>query len=379
MIKKILLIEIAPDYKIGGTETYNRNLANILHIHYDDIQVDRVSLYESKKNTDANFPNDHYYSIKPWWLKQNHAATFNYIELAVNVLKFRKLVYYLNSINDYDLIIDSTVTTFKKFSNLPNYFWIQHNTPQFYSHDIFPTWKKYFVNVCQSFFGIKNNLYFCKNIVLFDKYNLDYVKKNRKSSFNFYLISPSQDLPFVNYQVINDMLATRSRLVYFGRIESRQKNIKLLINLNRHLNLIDFYGSGDQELINQLGKNYKGFISPTEDKFKILNKYKYMILMSNYEGFPFSLAQSLACGLPIIIKNSFVSAASLVNKNQNGFLLNKNSSIEEYSNLIKKIYNIPLSKYSELCKNSYEYALNNLSFDIFEKKWISIFEKYLNN
>ena len=66
MIKKILLIEIAPDYKIGGTETYNRNLANILHTHYDDIKVDRVSLYESKKNTDANFPNDHYYSIKPW-------------------------------------------------------------------------------------------------------------------------------------------------------------------------------------------------------------------------------------------------------------------------------------------------------------------------
>ena len=367
-MKKVLLIENNPDYKIGGTETYNRNLAKIIHSNFSNVVVDRVSIYKTIKRNSDEFPLDHYFSIEPLWLNSSHSVNFNAVESAINYVKFRRLVYKLNSLQNYDLIIDSTNTTFKKFVNNENYFWIQHNTPAAYSHDIFPPFKKFFITMCQSVFGLKNNLYFAKNIIFFDADNYEYVKQRRKNSFNYYLICPSQESKQINPTYIWNNLKNRKKIVYYGRIENKQKNILLLLEINKKIKLIDFYGPGDDEFILKLGNSYKGFISSSQNKFDILNNYKYMILMSNHEGFPFSLAESLSFGLPIIVRDTFISAKSLTDKGENGFLLADSLNPQEYSEKINEIYNLNADEYTKLCKNSYNYANKYLSFNIFEEK-----------
>lgn len=215
--------------------------------------------------------------------------------------------------------------------------------------------------------GIKNNLLCVKNVVLFDNCNYEKVKKLRGNNFNPYIIELSNYVPpnFKN-ELINDVLK-RKRILYFGRINNEQKNIDFLSKINQNLNLIDFYGTGDETLIKTLGNSYKGFINNNELE-DLFVKYKFMILMSNYEGFPYSLVQSLCYGLPIIVLNTFLSANFLVNDNKNGFLLKPNQSVAQYVTQIKDFYNIENEKYMQLSLNAYKFAQENLSNKQFEEK-----------
>ena len=90
--------------------------------------------------------------------------------------------------------------------------------------------------------------------------------------------------------------------------------------------------------------------------------------MSNCEGFPFSLVESLAAGVPIIVKDSFLDARYLVNNNNNGFMLKNNQSIDEYAKQINEIYNLDNNTYRHLCRNSYNFACKNLSEKTFNEK-----------
>ncbi|MBO6072383.1 glycosyltransferase [bacterium] len=129
-------------------------------------------------------------------------------------------------------------------------------------------------------------------------------------------------------------LSKRKRIIYFGRIDSTTKNVPLIKQIDNQINLIDFYGNGNKKIIKELGKNYKGYLNPKINPSDLIKKYKFMVLMSNYEGFSFSLVESLACGVPIIVKNCFLAASYLVNNNENGFLIKNGQGVTEYAKQI---------------------------------------------
>ena len=209
---------------------------------------------------------------------------------------------------------------------------------------------------------------YVKNIVLFDYCNYDKVKSIRMTTFNPYIIELSNIVPFnLKNDLIRD-IKNRNRIIYFGRINNEQKNINLLNQINHYLKLIDFYGNGNENLIKELGESYKGYIDSSNKLKDLFAKYKYMILMSNYEGFPYSLVQSLCYGLPIIVLDTFASATFFVNKNKNGFLLRPNENISEYVEQINNIYKINDEKFLQLSLNSYKFAQENLSDEQFEEK-----------
>lgn len=93
-----------------------------------------------------------------------------------------------------------------------------------------------------------------------------------------------------------------------------------------------------------------------------------MIVMSNYEGFSYSLVQALSYGLPIIVLDNYASAKFLVNNNKNGFLLSPNQSLDEYVKKIKDICAISNEQYLQLSLNAYQFAKENLSDKQFEEK-----------
>lgn len=93
-----------------------------------------------------------------------------------------------------------------------------------------------------------------------------------------------------------------------------------------------------------------------------------MIVMSNYEGFSYSLTQALSYGLPIIVLDTYASAKFLVNDNQNGFLLQPGKSLNEYVEQLKNIYSISNEQYLQLSLNAYKFAQDNLSEKQFQEK-----------
>ncbi|MBQ3621219.1 glycosyltransferase [bacterium] len=92
-----------------------------------------------------------------------------------------------------------------------------------------------------------------------------------------------------------------------------------------------------------------------------------MILYSKYEGFPFSLVEALSQGLPIIVKNTFLSASYLCNS-KTGLLLPQDTSVEEDIELIKKFLAISDEKYHQLQINCINFYNENLNTDIFTNK-----------
>lgn len=226
-----------------------------------------------------------------------------------------------------------------------------------------------FIIFCERCFGLKNNILHDNNLILYDQYNYDEVKSKRELPFNAYIIPLSSSIPpnFVNE--LTTYASSRKRILYFGRIDNEQKNINLLNQINEDLHLIDFYGKGNANLIKKLGSSYKGFLDSSNDNLKnLLIKYKFMIAMSNYEGFSYSLAQALSYGLPIIVLNTYASAKFLVNNNQNGFLLQPGESVIEYVKQLKDIYNISNEQYLHLSLNAYKFAQDNLSDEQFQEK-----------
>lgn len=378
-MKRVLLIENRPDYGMGGVENYNRKLSNILESNFKNVQVDKVAFLPCENVRNPNLRKNYYYIFDENANYRDKNGELNFIKISFLFLKFRRLVYQLYNAKHYDLIIDSTIASFKKFCNQNFYFWVQHNTPSFYSLQYIKNKPKRFIfHFAEFIFGIFNNLVYTTNLILFDQYNYDEVKANRNLPFNGYIIHLSNFIPLNFENILSNCIAKKERIIYFGRIDNSQKNINLILEINNKIHLIDFYGKGDSLLIKKLGDSYKGFLDNDVDLQQLLTKYKFMILMSNYEGFPFSIVQALCYGLPVIIKDTFASAKFLTNNNENGFLLNNSLSVNEYAKQILNIYHIGNEEYLKLSLNAYHFAKANLSDEQFEQRWLKIFHQHLD-
>lgn len=376
MNKKILIIENRPDYGLGGVENYNTILLNILKTNFNNVIVHKACLLDIFNNMQNKKIPDEIFHIKGTeaLTKNENKIPFK-LKIGFHIKKFRKLIYKLENQFHYDLIIDSTITYYEKFKNKNNFIWIQHVTPEFYEMKHLKGFNKYLNLTSMKLFGMKNPIQNYNNIVLYDKYNLQYLKTIRNDNFNYNLINLSnkEEILDLNWNFIKD----RKRIIYFGRIENGQKNIDELIAINEKLDLIDFYGKGDKKLIAKLGQSYKGNLEH-QDINKIVQKYKFCILLSKYEGYSYSLVESLSNGLPLILSNTYQSAKFLIDNEKNGLLIKKEWNIDKICEEILKLYNSSEEQYLKLVNNSYEFAKNNLNHELFIDKWSNIFKKYLN-
>jgi len=124
---------------------------------------------------------------------------------------------------------------------------------------------------------------------------------------------PEKDVQIVpNY--INTQLFTpqksvekySDRLIYVGRL-NEEKNLFNLIEAVAQTGLtLDIYGQGDiRDKLEALAKklnakvNFMGIV-PNNELPGILNRYRYYILSSFYEGMPKTLLEAMACGLVCI-------------------------------------------------------------------------------
>ncbi|MBO6072375.1 hypothetical protein J6P59_01775 [bacterium] len=121
-MKRVLLIENRPDYGMGGVENYNRKLFNILERNFKNIQIDRAAFLPCENVSNPRLFNNYYHIFDENNNYRTKNGELNFIKISFLFLKFRCLVYKLYNKNHYDLIIDSTIASFKKFRNQNFYF-----------------------------------------------------------------------------------------------------------------------------------------------------------------------------------------------------------------------------------------------------------------
>ena len=378
-MKKILIIMAGDFQHNSGIENYNKMLLNIMNENYSNFEVDIMLTGCEKIPAKLNIPHTKitYYRITN---VDNHSL------ILTKAISWLKDVHYCRTqfnknFSKYDLILDSSRIGFPKAKFLKNYYLIQHfDVREFYlASFIKNNANGFFQKIYRKFIKTYNFLKYTNNFVAFDEITKDFIYHYGYNGNVFVISLPSKIKPIDIENISNPK---NGRIIFLGRL-APQKKILDLIKINKEIKLIDFYGQPigriGEEYKRMLEKDgwYKGEIKNTKDLIKIIREYKFMILYSNFEGFPFSLVESLSQGVPIIVKDSFLSASYLCRKNTGLLLPNKNDVVSDIS-LIREFIKINNSKYHQLEINCLEFYNSNLSMKSFIANWIKIFNQFIN-
>ncbi|MBF0472702.1 MAG: glycosyltransferase family 4 protein [Nitrospirae bacterium] len=160
-----------------------------------------------------------------------------------------------------------------------------------------------------------------------------------------YKISPQDVYVFNNY-IDTTIFRPKTRdkyvdrIIFVGRLNI-QKNVDSLIKavLKTQLSL-DIYGGGElrgelEEMSKTLGAKVRFMgIVPNSELPEILNKYRYFILPSLYEGMPKTLLEAMACGL-VCIGTDVSGINEVIEDKVNGYLAKSTSADDIYDAIMR--------------------------------------------
>lgn len=364
---KILILNENQSNTIGGIEVYSTKLINIfLNLGHDvtefsfDINPERKELFKRNEK------------LKTIGNKTKNKKLLMF-EKRMQIKKAKEKLLKIEK--DFDLVINNTsnIAWPEEIYNSNRWLYVQHYSKDFYMQKTIGGkvfWPLIYYGM--SVFGIKNPFKHFQNFVFYsdaDKNNLLF-DINRASKISFIVPLAGSSRKEIEKLMKEEPIKSEN-FVYFGRLDNFQKRIKYMTRIftNENINL-DVYGSGK----NKLKKNSKYVtfkdMFPHNDLFKILSKYKFSCLFSKFEGFSFSVVESLSNGIPVV---SFRNCASIdwLLKDRGFVVDNKN-----IKNVLKTCNEMIEDDYKKLRQNCFEFALENLTLEEFTKNWIKILEHF---
>lgn len=202
----------------------------------------------------------------------------------------------------------------------------------------------------------------------------------RDSYLELYPSHKSKSLVINNFIDINAVLSKRKEslgmnkpknkklLVFVGRLDEKSKKITRIIDIGKEINDIAIWIIGDgpdrkkyEDLINKNNLNKKitmfGSISAP---YNYMDKADYIILTSDYEGFPVVYLEALALQKEII--TTFPTSDEKINMYERAHIISKDNYIDE----IKKIIKQDEKKNSEINLKNIQYERRKKLEKIFE-------------
>ena len=166
-------------------------------------------------------------------------------------------------------------------------------------------------------------------------------------------------------------------LLYFGRLEDKVKNLSLLIDAYKISNLeskgiklvILGEGSDESKLVKKVEtlelKDSIIFFPYMKNPLPFVEKAKFTVLTSRYEGFPMSILESLSVGVPIIAVDC-PGTDEIIEDGFNGLLVeNFNPEVlaEAMNSFIfdKEVY--------QNCKRNSKRSIERFSLETISKDW----------
>lgn len=191
------------------------------------------------------------------------------------------------------------------------------------------------------------------------------------------------DFGYISKLKTEPILETSPFIFWYGRFEEEQKNILLLIDayIKSELPLkgIKFVLMGDGKdkamIYNKISKNNLDemiqLLPFSKNPFSYINASKFTVLSSRFEGFPMTVLESLACGIPVVsVKYQNYEDGVIVN-NQNGLLVD-NYNIDELANAFSSFVND--EKLYLSCKTNAKQSVTSFAVENIAKQWQNLIE-----
>lgn len=175
-------------------------------------------------------------------------------------------------------------------------------------------------------------------------------------------------------------------VVAIGRMD-RQKGFDMLLNCwklieDKHLDWqLRIYGGGDvksyKKQIIDLRLKTVVMAGTTNDIQSVLLNSSIYVLSSRYEGFPLTICEAMACGLPIVSFDCPSGPSELVVDGQNGYLIRNVGDIYTMADKLSVLMeseDLRCKMGVESKRLSLQYSLDNIM-----EQWVELFRKVLSN
>jgi glycosyltransferase involved in cell wall biosynthesis len=175
-------------------------------------------------------------------------------------------------------------------------------------------------------------------------------------------------------------------IISLGRL-SEEKHIEIIVKIVAELKTkipnikAAIGGNGPQkEMIINLVKQLKldknidicGFV-PDEELNSYFNKGKVFLLTSESEGFPRTIIQAAACGLPVVASN-VGDITDVIEHGISGFLVNEFNDVQEYSRRVYQLLN-DNELYEQLSSTLEKNVKQQFLTENASKVWQNIFDR----
>ena len=327
-MKKLLIV--LPALDVGGAQRFSMNFASYLN----EISYDYEILFLRKGKS---------LELKNEFTSQH----IKFHELSCNsvLLSIPKLILYIKKIKPTTIIstvgnVDFAMSIAKIFINKNIHLIIRKANVIFDKQHGFITKLK---------LRLENRMAY-KIVMLTELMKEDYVKNGFDESklivinnmVNIKYVENKKNIrPFETNMVEKDKskftIIANSRIVQEKRIDVLIKAFNILLKKNHNIRLL-IVGSGNyidtiKEMINVHNRDKIVFLGFQNNPYYFLGISDLFTLTSDYEGFPNSLIEALACQLPVISTNCKSGPSEIIDDGIDGYLIEKG----DYLNLANKI------------------------------------------
>lgn len=216
------------------------------------------------------------------------------------------------------------------------------------------------------------------NVVL-TKNALNVYQTRFPKATNYQIYNPIDPGLFINKHKYDD---ESKRIISVGRLRP-QKNISRLLDIaaaalkdypDWHW---DIYGEGPlrgelEAKRDALGlENQVHFCGQVSDLYDRYHNYSFMVMTSDYEGFPMTLLEGAANSLPLLAFDVPTGPSEIIENGKNGFLCKKDNEAEMKGNIELLISDKYLRNNLSLGSKS---SIATFSVSLIEKQWVELLE-----
>ncbi len=196
------------------------------------------------------------------------------------------------------------------------------------------------------------------------------------------------DLDYVNEMSAEEIHLNSEFVIAIGRYDDRNvKQLDLLIGAYAKSSLpqagikLMLLGSGQNSYLIEVARQYEveKFIILRDfdaNPHKYLNKAKFLILCSKYEGFPMSIVEALANKIPVVAFDCVSGPNEIITHCQNGLLV-ENQNFDALTNSMN-IFVEDAAIYTKCKENSYQ-SVQQFSIEQIGKQWLDLLKIELNS
>lgn len=175
-------------------------------------------------------------------------------------------------------------------------------------------------------------------------------------------------------------------ILFFGRFDEKAKNFTLMLEAfsqsrvyEKGFQLVLMGEGADQHLIESMIQTHRvadfvKLLPYQKNPFGIVRKARFTLLTSHFEGFPLSLAESLANATPVVAVDCESGPREVIQNEQNGLLV-PNYNVDALTKAMNRMVDDEVL-YAR-CKANAAASVKFLSLESIAKKWAQILPKPL--